>query len=93
MELSQRSLQPIPPEPVELMRGKILTPDQVTYLRALYTDLTLALAEVDVSPSAENRLVAEIARAHDCGKRALILELLQDSEDAKNELQQSLQLG
>lgn len=75
-------------EGVELTKAQILRPDQVLYFRSLFTQLTLALAEIDASATKEEREANEIRRAHDCGKRALLLELLQDSENATSELQQ-----
>lgn len=73
----------------ELMQGQILTPAQELYFKAIYTEMTLAAAEVDlVSNTVEQRHHLEMCRAFDGGKRAFIAELLLDSESAKATLRE-----
>lgn len=73
---------------IEILKGKILNPAQKLYLRTLFTEMTLTLAEADLSQTAEERTSMELRRSYDCGKRAFIAELLADSENAEIELKQ-----
>lgn len=84
--MSTQFLQTVDLTDLELLRGKLLSAETKKYLRAVYTEMTLAAAVVDLSPTSEDRLANEINRAFDGGKRAFIEELLTDSESAQLEI-------
>lgn len=73
----------------EILQGKRLSPETELYLRKEYTEATMSVAQIDINSSdTETRIMNAIRRAYDGGRRALLLELLTDSESAKIELQQ-----
>lgn len=71
---------------VEILRGKILTPETIRYLKSVFTELTVAAAAVDLHPDPAQREANTLLRAFDGGKRAFIAELLEGAASAPTEL-------